>query len=102
MLALLFIPLAPYSARIPTASCAVVLIVGAWQSVKWGKLRAAFASPLTIVLFALSLLITLLTNIAVGTIVSAVIGAILPASKIPQHAGAKQPDKLAERIAQTP
>lgn len=81
MLALLFIPLAPYSARIPTASCAVVLIVGAWQSVKWGKLRAAFASPLTIVLFALSLLITLLTDIAVGTIVSAVIGAVFAGVK---------------------
>ena len=81
MLALLFIPLAPYSARIPTASCAVVLIVGAWQSVKWGKLRTAFASPLTIVLFALSLLITLLTDIAVGTIVSAVIGAIFAGVK---------------------
>ena len=74
MLALLFIPLAPYSARIPTASCAVVLIVGAW-------LRTAFASPLTIVLFALSLLITLLTDIAVGTIVSAVIGAIFAGVK---------------------
>ncbi len=29
-------------ARIPVASCAVVLIVGAWQSVKWSEIKKAF------------------------------------------------------------
>lgn len=79
ILALAFIPLAPYSARIPTASCAVVLIVGAWQAVKWRKLRAAFASPLSIVLFTFSLLVTLLTNIALGTIAAAAASIIVTA-----------------------
>lgn len=29
-------------ARIPVASCAVILIVGAWQSVRWGEIKKAF------------------------------------------------------------
>ena len=28
--------------RIPVASCAVILIVGAWQSVRWGEIKKAF------------------------------------------------------------
>ncbi len=31
-----------YVARIPVAACAVILIVGAWQSVKWGDIKKAF------------------------------------------------------------
>lgn len=31
-----------YIARIPVAACAVVLIVGAWQSVKWGDIKKSF------------------------------------------------------------
>lgn len=31
-----------YVARIPVASCAVILIVGAWQSMKWGEIKKSF------------------------------------------------------------
>ena len=31
-----------FIARIPVSACAVVLIVGAWQSVKWGEIKKAF------------------------------------------------------------
>lgn len=31
-----------YVARIPVAACAVVLIVGAWQSVRWGDIKKSF------------------------------------------------------------
>ena len=31
-----------YIARIPVAACAVILIVGAWQSVKWREIKKAF------------------------------------------------------------
>ncbi len=31
-----------YVARIPVAACAVILIVGAWQSVRWGDIKKTF------------------------------------------------------------
>ncbi|NLA77664.1 MAG: hypothetical protein GX851_07570 [Clostridiales bacterium] len=41
--------------RTPVASAAVLLIVGAWQSVDWGKIkRALTCGPLSIILFILS------------------------------------------------
>lgn len=39
---LIFLFLGKFIARIPVASCAVVLIVGAWQSVKWSEIKRAF------------------------------------------------------------
>ena len=39
-------------ARIPVHSCAVVLIVGAWQSVKWSEVKKGFSSALSIFIFA--------------------------------------------------
>lgn len=57
--------------RMPVASCAVVLIVGAWQSVEWGKLKKAFASPASAFVFFGVLLVTMLTNPAFGIIFAA-------------------------------
>lgn len=37
-----FLFLGKFIARIPIAACAVVLIVGAWQSVKWSEIKRAF------------------------------------------------------------
>lgn len=39
---LIFVFSSKYIARIPVASCAVVLIVGTWQSVKWSEIKRAF------------------------------------------------------------
>ncbi len=40
-----------FIARIPVHSCAVVIIVGAWQSVKWSKVKKIFSSVLNIFIF---------------------------------------------------
>ncbi len=50
----------------PLASCAVVLIVGAWQQVEWGKLKGAFSSVPYAVIFLAIITVSLLTNIALG------------------------------------
>ncbi|NMP37608.1 MAG: hypothetical protein GX051_05720 [Clostridiales bacterium] len=48
-------------ARLPVASAAVVLIVGAWQSVSWGKIKRAFTGGvLSIILFVISFFSVLL------------------------------------------
>ena len=39
---IIFVLFGKYIARIPVASCAVVLIVGVWQSVKWRDIKRAF------------------------------------------------------------
>ncbi len=40
-----------FIARIPVHSCAVVIIVGAWQSVKWSEVKKIFSNALNIFLF---------------------------------------------------
>ena len=52
----------------PLASCAVVLIVGAWQQVEWGKLKGAFSSIPSAVIFLAIIAVSLLTNIALGCV----------------------------------
>lgn len=49
---LIFFAFKDFIARIPVHSCAVVLIVGAWQSVKWSEVKKAFSSTLNIFIFA--------------------------------------------------
>lgn len=39
---LILVLLRDYVARIPVAACAVILIVGAWQSVKWADIKKSF------------------------------------------------------------
>lgn len=49
-----------FIARIPVHSCAVVLIVGAWQSVKWSEVKKIFSSALNIAFFVLITIVCLL------------------------------------------
>ncbi len=56
--------------RIPAHSCAVVLIVGAWQSMKWGELKKAFSGILPIICFTACLLACLLTDFIHGILIS--------------------------------
>ncbi len=56
--------------RIPVHSCAVVIIVGAWESVKWKDIKNTFCGILPILCFTLSITACLLTNIASGIIIS--------------------------------
>ena len=57
-----------FFARLPVASCAVVLIVGMWQQVRWGKLKDAFSSVSSAALFIFITALTLLTNTAAGLV----------------------------------
>ncbi len=57
-----------FFARLPVASCAVVLIVGIWQQVKWGKLKDAFSSVSSALIFVFTLLLSMLTNLSAGIV----------------------------------
>lgn len=67
------IPLSIPFARTPVAACAVVFIVGGWQSVKWGEFKKAFISPISIIAFVLSIAATVLTDFSTGITLSALI-----------------------------
>ncbi len=65
-----------FELRIPVASLAVVLIVGAWQSVQWSRLKKAFSSPLSFICFITVLIISLIFNLAAGAVTAAVLSLI--------------------------
>ncbi len=62
--------------RIPLHSCAVVLIVGAWQSVDWKSLKLCFNSPLNIICFAVTIISIMLFGIFHGMITTVFISII--------------------------
>lgn len=57
---LIFFVFQDFIARIPVHSCAVVLIVGVWQSVKWGEVKKIFSSLFNTALFVLIAIASLL------------------------------------------
>lgn len=59
--------------RIPVHSLAVVMIVGAWESVKWGEIKKAFASPVSIICFILATVSTLYFGYIYGILISFVL-----------------------------
>ncbi len=52
--------------RIPIHSCAVVIIVTAWENVKWKEIGKSFKGLVKFILFITSFAICLLTDISVG------------------------------------
>ncbi len=74
--AVLFVLLSKYTSRTPLPSCAVVLIVGTWQAVNWKKLKNAFSSVKSVIIFTVAVLAPLLTDIATGTIIAVLVGSI--------------------------
>lgn len=62
--------------RIPLHSCAVVLIVGAWQSMKWGELKKAFSGILPVVCFTACVLSCMITGIVHGILISFLISVL--------------------------
>lgn len=62
--------------RLPAAACGVLLIVGAWQSVDWGALKAAFRPAAAIPFFLLAVILTLLCGVAPGCLLAAALAAI--------------------------
>ena len=59
--------------RIPVHSLAVVMIVGAWESVKWGEIKKAFSSPVSIICFAVTVISTLYFGYVYGILISAIL-----------------------------
>ncbi len=62
--------------RIPVHSCAVVIIVGAWNSVKWGEIKKTFSSLSAVACFTACLLLCLVTDLAYGIFISFLISAL--------------------------
>ena len=52
IIAIIFFVFHHFIERIPVHSCAVVLIVGVWQSIRWKKIKNAFSSAINIFIFA--------------------------------------------------
>ncbi len=52
----LFLIFNGFIARIPVHACAVVLIVGVWQSVKWSEVKGIFTSLWSVIIFLIILI----------------------------------------------
>ena len=59
--------------RIPLHSCAVVIIVGVWESVKWKEIKNSFNGILPIACFTISIIACLLTDMVYGILFSSII-----------------------------
>ncbi len=55
-----------FDARMPLSSPAVVLIVGAWQSVEWSKIKNAFSDIKSFIIFFICFAFFMLTNPVAG------------------------------------
>ncbi len=62
--------------RIPLHSCAVVIIVGAWQNVKWSELKKAFGGIIPFAVFIISIVACLALDLAYGVIIAAAVSAV--------------------------
>ncbi len=65
-----------FIARIPVSSLAVIIIVGAWGSVRWGNIKKAFSSLASVVFFVISVLSILIFGVIYGLIISAMLSLI--------------------------
>lgn len=74
--AVLFFALHGYMERIPLHSCAVVLIVGVWQSIKWSELKKAFSGLLTVFLFIVILMTGIMLGFVYGIITASVVAIV--------------------------
>lgn len=72
ILSLLFMILS-LSERVPLHSLAVIMIVGAWESVEWRKIKEAFSSFSSVLFFILSFASTLYFGYVYGILISAVL-----------------------------
>lgn len=61
---IIFFVLHDFIERIPVHSCAVILIVGVWQSIKWSEVKKVFSSALNIIIFAVIIILGLVKSFA--------------------------------------
>ncbi len=80
--AILIFSLQDFISRIPVHTCAVILIVGAWQSIKWSELKNTFSSAKHIILFAVSVIICMFFGITYGYLISVALSVIFTNRKI--------------------
>lgn len=73
---ILFAFLGDYIGRIPLHSCAVVVIVGAWQNVKWSELKKSFSGIIPVLMFTVSVVCCIVFDLSVGITVSAALSVI--------------------------
>lgn len=71
-----FFFLKDFIARIPLHSCAVVVIVSAWDNVKWYEIKNSFLNTSTAFVFVISFICSMLSNISFGIIVSFILTVI--------------------------
>lgn len=57
-------------ARIPIHSCAVIVIVTAWNNVQWGEIKKQFGNILSFACFMISVISALTSNMVIGIIIS--------------------------------
>lgn len=62
--------------RIPVHSCAVVIIVSAWESVKWSEIKKTFAGISPLFIFVISIIICLLSDMVYGILSACILSAI--------------------------
>lgn len=79
ILILIFIFGEEYILRIPLHSCAVVLIVGAWQNVRWYEIKKAFSNISSVAVFAASAIACLALDFASGIFVATLLSIIFSA-----------------------
>ena len=66
--------------RIPLHSCAVIIIVTAWENVKWKEIRSSFSDVFSFLIFVFSFAFSMLTDLSFGTVITFI--AILLYNKI--------------------
>jgi len=74
---LICIPLSIPFARTPVSACAVVLIVGAWQSVRWGELKKAFNNPVSIIGFLTTIAAIVFLDFSTGIIIASLVSILI-------------------------
>ncbi len=65
-----------YAERIPMHSCAVVIIVSAWENVKWAEIKKSFSKIPTTLSFMISFIISMITDIPTGIIITFIFAAL--------------------------
>lgn len=64
-----------FIARIPIHSCAVVVIVTAWNNVQWSEIKKQFSSVFSLTCFIVAVITSLTSNLAIGIIISFAVSA---------------------------
>lgn len=65
-----------YISRMPIHSCAVVVIVTAWNNVQWREIKKQFGNVISFACFIISVVAALTSNLTIGIIISFAVSAL--------------------------